>query len=65
MPTWKEVEEYKKRMERILMAIENSTLSDEWKEKLMNEYLERWKTAQETLLGLGVPLEDEGDEETK
>lgn len=63
MPTRKEVEEYKKRMERIMMAIENSTIPDELKNKLLNEYLEKWKTAYETLLGLGVPLEDEEEEE--
>lgn len=43
--------------------IENSTIPNEMKDKLLKEYLEKWKTAYETLLGLGVPLEDEEEEE--
>jgi hypothetical protein len=41
-----------------LNKIQNSNLPDKIKDELLNIYLEKWKAANEALLGLGIPLED-------
>ena len=58
MPTKKEAEEYKKMLEQKMLEIEQSDLPDRIKEKLLNLYIDKWKSAYEALLGLGIPLED-------
>ena len=41
-----------------MLEIENSDLPKNIKEELINIYLDKWKAANEALLGLGIPLED-------
>lgn len=58
MPTKKEAEEYKRMVERMMLEIEKSDLPDKVKDELLNLYIDKWKDANDALLGLGVPLED-------
>jgi hypothetical protein len=59
MPTRKEAEEYKRRMEEMLNKLAKWDTSNPVREKLIDEYLDKWKAAHEALLDLGLPLEDE------
>ena len=59
MPTRKEVEEYKRQIEQMLRVLAGWDTKSPKKDELINEYIDKWKAAQEALLGLGVPLEDE------
>ena len=59
MPTRKEAEEYKQKMELMLKKIAKWDTSNPLKDKLLDEYLDKWKAAHEALLGIGLPLEDE------
>lgn len=59
MPTRKEVEEYKRQIEQMLRVLAEWDTKSPKKDELINEYIDKWKAAQEALLGLGVPLEDE------
>lgn len=61
MPTRKEAEEYKKRIEGILKMLANWETNSPTKSKLIDEYLEKWKRAYEALLGLGIPLDEDED----
>jgi hypothetical protein len=58
MPTRKEAEEFKEALQQEMLKIQNSNLPDKIKDELLNIYLEKWKAANEALLGLGIPLED-------
>ncbi len=58
MPTKKEAEEYKRTLERNMVRIAESDLPDRIKEEMLNEALEKWKAANEALLGIGLSLED-------
>ena len=58
MPTKKDAEEYKRMVERMMLEIEKSDLPDKVKDELLNLYIDKWKDANDALLGLGVPLED-------
>lgn len=58
MPTKKEAEEYKRRLEVNMIRIAESDLPDNIKDELLNEALGKWKMANEALLGIGLPLED-------
>ena len=58
MPTRKEAEEFKEMLQQKMLEIENSDLPKNIKEELINIYLDKWKAANEALLGLGIPLED-------
>lgn len=58
MPTKKEAEEYKRMVEQMMLEIETSDLPDKVKDELLNLYIDKWKDANDALLGLGVPLED-------
>ena len=58
MPTKKEAEEFKEALQQEMLKIQNSNLPDKIKDELLNIYLEKWKAANEALLGLGIPLED-------
>lgn len=58
MPTKKEAEDYQRMIEQKLLEIEESNLPARIKEELMNLYIDKWKSAHEALLGLGIPLED-------
>jgi len=59
MPTRKEAEEYKKRVEKTLSELVKWKTYSPLKDKLINEYLDKWKAAHEALLDMGLPLEDE------
>ena len=59
MPTRKDAEEYKKRIEEMLNKLANWDTYNPVRDKLIDYYLDRWKAAHEDLLGLGLPLEDE------
>ena len=59
MPTRKEAEEYKKRIEKTLSELVKWETYSPLKDKLINEYLDKWKAAHEALLDMGLPLEDE------
>lgn len=58
MPTRKEAEEFKEALQQEMLKIQNSNLPDKIKDELLNIYLDKWKAANEALLGLGIPLED-------
>ena len=58
MPTRKEVEEYKRILERNMVRIAESDLPDYVKDEMLNMALVKWKAAHEALLGMGLPLED-------
>ena len=58
MPTRKEAEEYKRILERNMVRIATSNLPENIKDEMLNEALDKWKVAYETLLGIGLPLED-------
>jgi hypothetical protein len=58
MPTRKEAEEYKRVLERNMIRIATSDLPDHIKDEMLNVALDKWKAANEALLGLGLPLED-------
>ena len=58
MPTRKEVEEYKRILERNMVRIAESDLPDYVKDEMLNVALDKWKAAHEALLGMGLPLED-------
>lgn len=58
MPTRKEAEEYKRILERNMVRIAESDLPARIKEDMLNEALDKWKAANEALLGIGLPLED-------
>lgn len=58
MPTKKEAEEYKRRIEQILKALADWDTKNPEKDKLINEYLDKWKAAHEALMGLGIPFDD-------
>ena len=58
MPTRKEAEEFKEALQQEMLKIQNSNVPDKIKDELLNIYLEKWKAANEALLGLGIPLED-------
>ena len=58
MPTRKEAEEYKRRIEKTLIELAKWDSNSPLKDKLINDYLDKWKAAHEALLGLGLPLED-------
>ncbi len=58
MPTKKEAEEYKRTLERNMVRIAESDLPARIKEEMLNEALEKWKAANEALLGIGLSLED-------
>ena len=45
-------------VERMMLEIEKSDLPDKVKDELLNLYIDKWKDANDALLGLGVPLED-------
>ena len=62
MPTRKEAEEYKRRMERLLEAVAQWDTTNPDKDEAINELLDRWKAAHEALLGIGLPLEDESED---
>jgi hypothetical protein len=57
MPTREEAEVYKRRLEHAMQRIVNSTLPQWMKDELINEALDKWKAANDALLGLGIPLE--------
>jgi len=59
MPTRKEVEEYKQRIEKTLTELAKWNTYSPLKDKLIDEYLDKWKAAHDALLGMGLPLEDE------
>ena len=59
MPTRKEAEEYKRKLERIMVRIAESDLPDRIKDEMLNEALDKWKAAHEALLGIGLPLEED------
>ena len=59
MPTRKEAEEYKQRVEKMLTELAKWDTNNPLKDKLINDYLDKWKAVHEALLGLGLPLEDE------
>ena len=59
MPTRKEAEEYKQKAELMLKKIAKWDTNSPVKDKLLDEYLDKWKAAHEVLLGIGLPLEDE------
>ena len=59
MPTRKEAEEYKLRLEKLMVRIAESDLPDNIKDKILNKALEKWNVAHEALLGLGIPLEED------
>ena len=52
MPTRKEAEEFKEALQQEMLKIQNSNLPDKIKDELLNIYLEKWKAANEALLGL-------------
>ena len=58
MPTRKEAEEYKRILERNMVRIAESDLPDYIKDEMLNEALDKWKVVHESLLGIGLPLED-------
>lgn len=58
MPTRKEAEEYKHILERNMVRIAESDLPDSIKDEMLNEALDKWKVAHESLPGIGLPLED-------
>lgn len=59
MPTRKEAEEYKQRLEDNMQLILHSKLPKHVKDKLIGNALDKWKAVQDALKGLGIPLEDE------
>lgn len=59
MPTRKEAEEYKRRIENTLTELAKWETYSPLKDKLINDYLDKWKAVHEALLGMGLPLEDE------
>ena len=59
MPPKKEVEEYKRRIELTLKELAEWKTSSPIKDQLINEYLDKWKIANEALSGLGLPLDEE------
>ena len=58
MPTRKEAEEYKRRIEQMLRALADWDTNNPEKDRLINEYLAKWKAVSEALQGLGVPLDE-------
>lgn len=58
MPTRKEAEEYKRTLERNMVRIAESDLPDRIKDEMLNEALDKWKAANDALLGIGLSLED-------
>lgn len=62
MPTRKEAEEYKRRMEKLLEAIATWNTQNPEKDKILNELLDKWEATKDSLLGLGIPLEDEEED---
>ncbi|MBQ3751999.1 MAG: hypothetical protein II864_00460 [Prevotella sp.] len=58
MPTRKEAEEYKRILERNMVRIATSDLPDHIKDEMLNEALDKWRVVHESLLGIGLPLED-------
>lgn len=58
MPTRKEAAEYKRKLEVLMSSVVDSDLPTHIKEKILNEALDKWKAANEALLGIGLPLED-------
>lgn len=59
MPTREEAEEYKRQIEQMLKALAEWDTKNPVKDKLINEYIDKWKAAHEALLGLGIQLENE------
>lgn len=59
MPTRKEAEEYKRTLERNMVRIAESDLPDRIKDEMLKEALDKWKAANEALLGIGLPLEED------
>ncbi len=59
MPTRKEAEEYKKRLEKNIQMIYHSRLPKYIKDQMIDNALDKWKAVQEALEGLGIPLEEE------
>ncbi|MCH5312126.1 MAG: hypothetical protein J1E57_09265 [Prevotella sp.] len=59
MPTIEEAEEYKRQIEQMLKALAEWDTKKPVKDKLINEYIDKWKAAHEALLGLGIQLENE------
>ena len=57
MPTRKEAEEYKKRIEKTLTGLAKWNTDSPLKDKLIDDYLDKWKAAHEVLLDMGLPLE--------
>ena len=41
-----------------MVRIAESHLPDRIKDEMLNEALDKWKAANEALLGIGLPLED-------
>lgn len=58
MPTRKEVENYKERVERLLQVIVNADINDDVKDELINRLLNKWEMCRDALEGLGFPIED-------
>ena len=58
MPTRKEVENYKERVERLLQVIVNADIDDDVKDELINRLLNKWEMCRDALEGLGFPIED-------
>lgn len=58
MPTRKEVENYKERVERLLQVIVNADIDDGVKDELINRLLNKWEMCRDALEGLGFPIED-------
>ena len=56
--TRKEAEEYKHILERNMVRIAESDLPDSIKDEMLNKALDKWKVAHESLLGIGLSLED-------
>lgn len=59
MPTRKEAEEYKKRLEKNIQLIYRSRLPKYIKEQMIDNALDKWKVVHEALLGLGIPLDED------
>lgn len=59
MPTRKEAEEYKKRLEKSIQLIYHSKLPKRIKDQMIDNALDKWKAVHEALEGLGIPLEEE------
>ena len=56
MPTRKEVENYKERVERLLQVIVKADINDDVKDELINRLLNKWEMCRDALEGLGFPI---------